>query len=88
VGPRASLDGCEKLHLYRDSIPGPSSPVPFHTPTLVVKTISVSPTRCCCNDPWRGDVRINGLACCLCSKAIKQLTAAAVSCSDHLVALG
>jgi hypothetical protein len=26
VGPRAGLDGCEKSHLYRDSIPGPFSP--------------------------------------------------------------
>jgi hypothetical protein len=26
VGPRAGLDVCEKSRLYRDSIPGPSSP--------------------------------------------------------------
>jgi hypothetical protein len=26
VGPRAVLDGCGKSHLYRKSIPGPSSP--------------------------------------------------------------
>jgi hypothetical protein len=26
VGPRASLDGCEKSRPHQDSIPGPSSP--------------------------------------------------------------
>jgi hypothetical protein len=26
VGPRAGLDGCEKPHTLRDSIPEPSSP--------------------------------------------------------------
>jgi hypothetical protein len=33
VGPRAGLDVCEKSRPHRDSIPGPSSPLPVAIPT-------------------------------------------------------
>jgi hypothetical protein len=33
VGPRAGMDGCGKSRPNRDSIPGPSSPLPVAIPT-------------------------------------------------------
>jgi len=41
VGPRAGLDGCEKSHPYRNSIPGPSSPYRVAIPNEVSRPLRI-----------------------------------------------
>ena len=44
MGPRAGLDGCGKSHLYRGTIPGPSSPQRVAIPTELSRPTIVSHT--------------------------------------------
>ena len=38
VAPRAGIDGCEKSHPHRDSIPGPTSPLLVAIPTELTRS--------------------------------------------------
>ena len=39
VGPAVGVDGCGKISPHRDSIPGPSSPMPVAVPANFIRTV-------------------------------------------------